>query len=128
VEATSYRTEVLNAQTPPGMPEQHLQLKVGAIVILLRNMSNKLGMLNGTRMIIRECLPHVLKCELLTGSKKGTIQYLSRQSFSTENYFTPFNFTRRQFPVRLAFAMTINKAQVLFYTVLSLHYIALNTF
>jgi len=111
---TLYPAEFLNSLTPSGMPRHELRLKVGAIVILLRNISPKNGLRNGTRMIVLECLPNVLKCELLTGSKKGTIQFISRITLKpAENDFLPFDFKRRQFPVRLAFAMTINKAQVL---------------
>ena len=45
------------------------------------------------------------------GRHKGTIVPLCRIDFTTSETDFPFVMIRRQFPVRLAFAMSINKAQ-----------------
>ena len=44
--------EFLQSQTPSGLPSFRLNLKVGAPIILLRNLYPASGECNGTRMII----------------------------------------------------------------------------
>lgn len=51
-DAVFYPTEFLNGLHPAGMPPHNLRLKVGAIVMLLRNLNTKRGLCNGTRLII----------------------------------------------------------------------------
>ena len=44
--------EFFNSLTPTGLPTHQLQLKEGAIVILLRNINLNDGLCNGTRLIV----------------------------------------------------------------------------
>ncbi|GAB2285533.1 hypothetical protein Dimus_039708 [Dionaea muscipula] len=50
-----YPTEFLNSMDPPGLPPFKLELKVGCPVILLRNISPKTGLCNGTRLMVVKC-------------------------------------------------------------------------
>ena len=52
-EAQNFPTEYLNSLTPSGMPPHNLKLKIGATVMLLRNLNASNGQCNGTRAIIR---------------------------------------------------------------------------
>jgi ATP-dependent DNA helicase PIF1 len=80
--------------------------------MLLRNIDPKVGLCNGTRLICRGCFNNVIDAEVLIGQYSGTRVFLPRIPLkTTENVHLPFVMTRRQFPIRLSFALTINKAQ-----------------
>jgi hypothetical protein len=41
----------------------------------------------------------------------GNVAFISRIKFIFDNIGLPFTFVRKQFPLRLTYAMTINKSQ-----------------
>ena len=103
----------LNQSLPLGLPPHRLLLKVGMPIILLRNLDFKQGLANGTRLIIEQLGRRVIKAKIMTGSHKGSSVIIPRIPMTpSETSVLPIVFTRRQFPIRPAFAMTINKAQV----------------
>ncbi|RCN27115.1 hypothetical protein ANCCAN_27152 [Ancylostoma caninum] len=111
-DTTNFPLKFLNSLTPPGYPPHELFLKNGAIVMLLRNLRVTQGLCNGTRLIVRHVSRHVLGCEIATGSNKGQYTLIPRIIFQPgQSDTSPCRLRRRQFPVRLAFAMTINKSQ-----------------
>ena len=71
-------TEFLNSMTPSGMPLHKLDLKVGATVILLRNLNPKKGLCNGTRLIIRDMQRHVLAAEIIANQYQGQYVLIPR--------------------------------------------------
>lgn len=108
----NFPVEFLNTLNPSGMPPHKLNLKKGCIVLLLRNLSIKNGLCNGTRLAIRDFRANVIQAESLTGSQRGKIHFIPRIFLDSSNDpALPFNFKRHQFPLRLAYAMTINKSQ-----------------
>ncbi|XP_043484705.1 ATP-dependent DNA helicase PIF1-like [Leptopilina heterotoma] len=78
--------------------------------MLLRNLSINEGLCNGTRMQVLELSNNLLRCRMLTGDKVGDIVFINRITLYCEDIY-PFTFKRRLFPIKLAFAMTINKSQ-----------------
>ena len=62
-------------------------------------------------MIVKRIHAHAIELELLTGEKAGSRAFIPRIRLHPAPSLTPFEFVRTQFPVNLAFAMTINKAQ-----------------
>ncbi|CAF1641194.1 unnamed protein product [Didymodactylos carnosus] len=110
-DVANYPTEFLNSLTPSGMPSHKLKLKIGAFVMLLRNLNVHQGLCNGIRLIVRRLLNHTIDCEVATESNKGNQVLIPRITLPPSDPFLPFKLSRHQFPIRLSFAMTINKSQ-----------------
>ncbi|XP_024186018.2 uncharacterized protein LOC112190772 [Rosa chinensis] len=107
-----YQPEFLNSITAGGLPPHKLTLKVGAPIMLLRNIDPKLGLCNGTRLLCRGSYQNLIDAKILTGQFAGTRVFLPRIPLkSAENAGLPFQLTRKQFPVKLSFSLTINKSQ-----------------
>mmetsp|Transcript_13935 Transcript_13935/g.25805 ORF Transcript_13935/g.25805 Transcript_13935/m.25805 type:complete len:831 (-) Transcript_13935:1923-4415(-) len=110
-EGALFPTEFLNSLTPNGLPPHRLLLHEGMVIMLLRNMDKRLGLCNGSRLLIRRLQQHVIDAEVLTGARRGSRVYIPRITLSPATHLLPFQLQRRQFPVRPAYAMTINKSQ-----------------
>ncbi|KAL3623920.1 hypothetical protein CASFOL_032736 [Castilleja foliolosa] len=103
--------EFLNSIECSGVPNHELHLKVGTPVMLLRNLNHSIGLCNGTRLVVTRLATHVLECKILTGAKSGEKVLLPRLNLTPSDTKIPFKFQRRQFPIMISYAMTINKCQ-----------------
>ena len=110
-EVVLYPVEYLNGINASGLPLAKLTLKVGCPLIILRNLNPGQGVCNGTRGVLTKMTRRVLEVRLLTGENAGQCILIPRITLSPSDMQLPFQLKRRQFPVSLAFAMTINKSQ-----------------
>ncbi|XP_027109519.2 uncharacterized protein [Coffea arabica] len=104
--------DLLNTLTPSNLPPHRLLLKPNAPIILLKNLDPTEGLCNGTRLIIKSLSKNVICAKIAVGDfcgKEVFIHRISMQPPSDEQYPVPYK--RTQFPIRLCFVMTINKAQ-----------------
>ena len=103
--------EYMNKETPPGFPQHKLKLKQNAPIMLLRNIDPTNGHCNGTKYVIKQMTENVLDAVVAAGQHAGKRLFIPRISLSTDPNSYAFSMTRKQFPVRLAFGITSNKAQ-----------------
>lgn len=106
-----FPVEYLNSLDLLGLPPHELKLKPGDPLVLLRNLDPIRGLCNGTRLIAASISPRVLQVYRSCSDPTRTLIVLPRIDLISKPGILPFTFKRRQFPVRLAFCMTITKAQ-----------------
>ncbi|XP_044395480.1 uncharacterized protein [Triticum aestivum] len=106
-----YTTEFLNKLKHPGCPDHLLELKVGLPVMLLRNINQSAGLCNGTRMTITKLGKRVIEAQIITGAHVGSKVCIPRMTTVTFEPKWPFVLQRKQYPLSVCFAMTINKSQ-----------------
>lgn len=107
-EAVNYTPEFLNTLNPPGIPSHVLELKIGAPIVLLRNLHPP-TLFNGTQLC-QETNAEYCWCDHHDWTNcKQRLFIPIRIPLIPSNL--PFQLKRPQFSVRLSFAMSINKAQ-----------------
>ena len=75
---------------------------------MLRNI-NQLKLCNGTRLSVKKSMTNIIEAKILTGPFKGEDVLKSRIPMIPTDM--SFQFKRLQFPIQLASAIIINKAQ-----------------
>lgn len=62
-------------------------------------------------MIIRQLLPHLILAEIIATQHRGKLVMIPKITLAPQDISLPFQLARKQFPVRLAYCLTINNAQ-----------------
>jgi len=102
--------EVLNNFDHSGNPPHKLNLKVNDICIVLRNINKRAGLTNNTRVIILHISRFVIKVQTL--NQNTSIHLIPRIHFKFRLPFgESYQLSRKQFPLRLAYCISINKSQ-----------------
>ena len=110
-DAEAYVTEYLNTVNLSNLPPHKLKLKIDASVILLRNLSPSTGLRNEIRFRVARISQRVVEREILGGKYARNMVLIPRIPLPSSTAVLPCEFRRAQFPLQLAFTMTINKAQ-----------------
>ncbi|XP_010479356.2 PREDICTED: uncharacterized protein LOC104758217 [Camelina sativa] len=107
--------EFLNSIKCSGLPNHVLKLKIGVPIMLLRNIDQKNGLCNGTRLQITKLGEHVIEARVIGLNDEGNNDedrvYIPRMALTPTDVKLPFKFRRTQFPISPCFGMTINKSQ-----------------
>lgn len=111
VQGEWFTTESLNDIKCSGLPNHCLRLKVGIAIMLMRNIDEANGLCNGTRLLVNELFKNVIGVTVITEKNIGDKIYIPRMKLIPSDPRFPFKFQRRQFPISVCFAMTINKSQ-----------------
>ncbi|CAF1711503.1 unnamed protein product [Brassica oleracea] len=106
-----FSPEFLNSIKVSGLPNHALRLRIGTPVMILRNIDPTEGLCNGTRLQITQLGIHIIAAKFITGTRVGEKVFLHRLLIEPSDESLPFKMRRRQFPLKVAFAMTINKSQ-----------------
>lgn len=86
--------EFLNTINASGLPRHKIRLKVGVLVMLIRNLDPTAGLCNGTRLIITKMGRYVLEGKVITGSNIGEKVFIPRLSLEPSDTRIPFKFQR----------------------------------
>ncbi|KAF8048044.1 hypothetical protein N665_2708s0004 [Sinapis alba] len=103
--------DFLNTVKVSGLPNHSLRLKVGCPVMVLRNIAPTDGLMNGTRLQITELMDFMVRARIITGERVGETVDIPRLLITPSDTRLPFKMRRRQLPLAVAFAITINKSQ-----------------
>ncbi|KAL7551232.1 hypothetical protein ACHAWF_014416 [Thalassiosira exigua] len=108
-----FPAEFFNSLALSGLADHKLNLKVNALVILLRNTDIKRGHCNRTQYLVKAMGDYCLVLTKMGAQDDDPNKTLTlpRISMGANDYGLPFELKRLQFPVKPAFALTINRAQ-----------------
>lgn len=106
-----YPLEFLNSLNISGMPPHIIRLKIGAPIMLLRNIDHRNGHCNGARYRVLSATDSLITARKINGVDAGRILLIPRFNLQPTDTDLPFTLKRRQFPIRPAFAVSINKSQ-----------------
>jgi len=65
----------------------------------------------------------VVEAKIIIGKGVSNVAFIPRIKFIFDNNVLPFTFARKQFPLRLAYVMTINKSQGQTLSHVGLHFV-----
>jgi len=106
-----YPIEFLNSINGNNFPQHRIVLKQGIPIMLLRNLNQRAGLCNGTRLIVTSIGEWTIEAKIMNGSHANQSFAIPRITLSLKNNKWPFVLQRRQYPIRVCYAMTINKSQ-----------------
>jgi len=102
--------EFLNILKTYGIPNHNIKLKTCNPIMLLRNLDQYEDLCNGTRLTVTRLVDHVIEAKIISRKNVGNLIYIPRMSLSLSQSPRPFKLIKRQIPLIVSYAMTINKS------------------
>ena len=109
-----YDEDWLNRMEISGLPPHRLVLKVGAVIILIKNLSVRMKDVNGRRYLVTRLTDNLIFAKKLNAKGNvGDVEVLIPRipTISRDTGGTFVSFKRTQFPVMVAYYLTLNRAQ-----------------
>jgi ATP-dependent DNA helicase PIF1 len=106
-----YLVEFLNTLQFSDIANHKFELKVGLPILLLCNLNQSIRLCNGTRLTVKRLGQRVIEAEIITRNNVDKRVFIPRIIMSPSEIDWPFVLRSHQFPIRMTFAMTINKSQ-----------------
>ncbi|KAK3242118.1 hypothetical protein CYMTET_48165 [Cymbomonas tetramitiformis] len=103
-------SDFLNSREENGVPLHELTLAVNDMCYLMRTINKKVGLVTSTRLrvvALHERSVHVI----IVGDHTNTVHIIPRITFIFSPQLSNLEIHRRQFPLCLAYAMTVNRSQ-----------------
>uniref|UniRef100_A0A914YXE1 ATP-dependent DNA helicase n=1 Tax=Panagrolaimus superbus TaxID=310955 RepID=A0A914YXE1_9BILA len=110
-ESFAYAPEHFECIRPNGFPAYHLRLRENTVVMLMRNLSIREGLCNGTRLLVKKLERNLIIAEKLTNVQEGEDPTVMIPRITLLDESSIYQVYRKQFPVRPAFALTVHKSQ-----------------
>jgi ATP-dependent DNA helicase PIF1 len=85
-----YPVEFLNTLQFSGIANHKLELKVGMLILLLRNLNQSIGLCNGTRLIANRLGQRVIEAEIITGNNVNKRVFIPHIIMSPSGTDWPF--------------------------------------
>ena len=97
----------------PGAPPFNLHLKISGRYMCIRNIDMARGLINGTMLQLLRIGQRYLQFRILNGNCAGSIEIIMKCLFSIapEASGLPFTIHRRQYPIIVAYCLSVHKAQ-----------------
>ena len=80
-----HSTEFLNSIKMSGLPNHELRLKIGAPIILMRNIDKYNELCNGTRLIVTRLEKHVIEASIITENNLSSRVLIPRITITPSN-------------------------------------------
>lgn len=107
--------EILHSMSAPGVPPHSIKLWRGSSCVLLRNLDPKNKLLNGKRVTVRSVSRSgrlLSVCHAEDAAEECPLEFLiPRINFPFRVGGQDASIVRKQFPIRLAYGITIHKSQ-----------------
>lgn len=78
-------TEYLNALEFPGLPLPGTELKVGAPIMMMRNLDPTSGLCSETRLMVMALGRRVIKAKIITGDHRNQVVLIPRIALDVED-------------------------------------------